>query len=154
MYTSIFVPSFVTPTCISVVPLLFPLNHADYSRDIRFAFPPLHYILNLSSSMQSFVSSINVLILCRLMSDDSPRSREALRSMLFGAGASSGGGLLSPDKFLEMSSQFAKSTAATADTDLQGQGMKAAQVRGVCLFVCVLNQGRNSWVSLVLYLSQ
>ena len=49
----------------------------------------------------------------RLMTDDSPRAKEALRSMLYGAGASNSG-MLSPDKLIEMSEGFGTFTSFTS----------------------------------------
>uniref|UniRef100_A0A7S2AQ43 ABC1 atypical kinase-like domain-containing protein n=1 Tax=Octactis speculum TaxID=3111310 RepID=A0A7S2AQ43_9STRA len=80
----------------------------------------------------------------RLLSDDSPRAREALRNMLYGpqettaplhmtAGSGTvvssgggGGGLLSPEKLIEMSAGFNTFTATTTTAD-ESAGMKEAQ---------------------------
>ena len=59
---------------------------------------------------------------CRLMTDDSPRSRKALRGMLYRQD-----GKLNPDKILEFSEGFTSYTASTADADKDGAGTRVAQ---------------------------
>eukprot|EP01036_Dinobryon_divergens_P032886 gene32886-42564_t len=63
----------------------------------------------------------------RLMTDDSPRSRKALRDMLV-----SGNGLIASDKLFEFSSGFQNYTASTVslstESEKDGDGMKAAQL--------------------------
>lgn len=58
----------------------------------------------------------------RLMTDNSPRSREALRNMLV-----SSDGLLATNKLIEFSDGFANYTASTVDSDRDGAGMRMAQ---------------------------
>lgn len=59
----------------------------------------------------------------RLMTDDSPRSRNALRNML----VKSTTGVLSPSKLIEMSEGFNSYTASTVSIDNTGAGMQQAQ---------------------------
>lgn len=58
----------------------------------------------------------------RLMTDSSPRSKNALRAMLYGASP-----VLSVDKFVEMSDGFSSYVAATASADRDGAGLRQAQ---------------------------
>lgn len=65
----------------------------------------------------------------RLLSDNSPRSKSALKLMLFGGSNSVGaaeGGMFSPSKFLEMSDGLASYTTAVSDAD-KIEGAKQAQ---------------------------
>lgn len=65
----------------------------------------------------------------RLLSDNSPRSKSALKLMLFGGSNSAGaaqGGIFSPSKFIEMSDGLATYTTAVADAD-NGEATKQAQ---------------------------
>lgn len=57
----------------------------------------------------------------RLMTDDSPRSREALRNMIIRNGQ------LKTDKLLEFSEGFQSYTASTTNVDRDGEGVKRAQ---------------------------
>lgn len=57
----------------------------------------------------------------RLMTDDSPRSRAALRNMIYRDGR------LSTDKLIEFSDGFTSYTASTAHVDRDGAGAKRAQ---------------------------
>lgn len=59
----------------------------------------------------------------RLMTDDSPRAKNALRAMLVG-----GGSVLSPEKLKEVAEGFSSYTAFTASTDVEGDGQKQAQL--------------------------
>lgn len=65
----------------------------------------------------------------RLLSDNSPRSKSALKLMLFGGSNSIGaaqGGMFSPAKFIEMSDGLASYTTAVSDAD-NIEGAKQAQ---------------------------
>ena len=66
----------------------------------------------------------------RLMTDDSPRAKEALRAMLL-----SNSSVLSPAKLAEMTNGFASYTSFTANADAGGAGKKAAQVELAKLFL-------------------
>jgi len=57
----------------------------------------------------------------RLMTDNSPRSRDALRDMLYQDGK------VCAEKLLEFSDGFTSYTAITADTDVDGEGNRKAQ---------------------------
>jgi predicted unusual protein kinase regulating ubiquinone biosynthesis (AarF/ABC1/UbiB family) len=66
----------------------------------------------------------------RLFTDNSPRAKAALRTMLFGSSAalsSSSDTMLSSNKFLEMASGFTSYTASTVTADRDGQGAVEAQ---------------------------
>lgn len=65
----------------------------------------------------------------RLLSDNSPRSKSALKLMLFGGSNSAGaaeGGMFSPSKFIEMSDGLASYTTAVSDAD-KIEGARQAQ---------------------------
>ena len=70
----------------------------------------------------------------RLFTDPSPRAQSALRAMLFESGGSSGG-LLSPNKLLELSDGFTSYTAATsaADRDTEGNRLAKEQLQSIVL---------------------
>lgn len=59
----------------------------------------------------------------RLMTDNSPRAKNALRSMLVGSGS-----VLSPEKLKEVADGFSSYTAFTSSTDAVGDGQKEAQL--------------------------
>eukprot|EP01038_Epipyxis_sp_PR26KG_P003981 gene3981-5703_t len=97
-----------------------------------FKFPPyMLYVTRAFATLEGIGLSINedysILKECypylakRLMSDDSPRSRLAMRNMLLS------NGVLSPKKLIEMTDGFTSYTASTVDSDQDGEGMKMAQ---------------------------
>jgi hypothetical protein len=101
------------------------------NKDI-FQFPPyMLYVTRAFATLEGIGLSINedysILQECypylakRLMSDDSPRSRQAMRNMLLSDG------VISPKKLIEMSDGFTSYTASTIDSDRDGQGAKMAQ---------------------------
>ena len=59
----------------------------------------------------------------RLMTDNSPRAKAALRSMLLG-----GGPVFTPDKLKEMTDGFSSYTVATTNTGKSVQGQKQAEL--------------------------
>jgi len=100
-----------------------------------FKLPPyVLYVSRAFSTLEGIGLSINeeysILQECypylarRLFTDNSPRAKSALRTMLLGG---SGGTLFSPEKFSELSSGFTSYTAATIDADRDGKGVRAAQ---------------------------
>lgn len=60
----------------------------------------------------------------RLMTDESPRGKEALKTMLFGGSKGTG---ISLDKLVEMTDGFSNYTASTTAVDQQGLGASQAQ---------------------------
>jgi len=62
----------------------------------------------------------------RLFTDNSPRSKAALREMLLGAPSNTIDGkndaILSPNKLIEMSTGFTSYTASTGEVDQEGKG--------------------------------
>ena len=107
-----------------------------------FKLPPyVLYVSRAFSTLEGIGLSVNadysILQQCypylskRLLSDNSPRSKNALKLMLFGgsnsvsAGAASGG-MFSPSKLLEMSDGLASYTTAVSDAD-NTEGAKQAQ---------------------------
>eukprot|EP01041_Mallomonas_annulata_P007088 gene7088-14420_t len=82
----------------------------------------------------------------RLMSDNSPRAKQALRTMLYES-SSSGGGMLSVKKLVEMTDGFSSYTAATANADRDSKGVQAA---GEALSSLLLSSEGNFMQELVL----
>lgn len=101
------------------------------NRDI-FQLPTyMLYVVRAFSTLEGIGLSINpaysILQECypylakRLMTDDSPRSRAALRNMMYRDGR------LKTDKLVEFSQGFTDYTASTADADSSGRGQAKAQ---------------------------
>lgn len=107
-----------------------------------FKLPPyVLYVSRAFSTLEGIGLSVNadysILQQCypylskRLLSDNSPRSKNALKLMLFGGSNSvnagtSAGGMFSPSKLLEMSDGLATYTTAVSDAD-NTEGAKQAQ---------------------------
>lgn len=81
----------------------------------------------------------------RLFTDNSPRAKAALRSMLFESSGS--GGMLSSKKLIEMSDGYSSYTAATTDADRDNLGLQKAQE---ALSSILLSTEGNSLQDLVL----
>ena len=100
-----------------------------------FQLPPyVLYVSRAFSTLEGIGLSINedysILQECypylasRLLKDDSPRAKNALRAMLFGA--SSSGSTINAEKFIEMSQNFESFESFSLSTDSENEGRSKA----------------------------
>jgi len=100
-----------------------------------FQLPPyVLYVSRAFSTLEGIGLSINedysILQECypylasRLLKDDSPRAKSALRAMLFGA--SSSGSTINAEKFIEMSQNFESFESFSLSTDNENEGRSKA----------------------------
>ena len=100
-----------------------------------FKLPPyVLYVSRAFSTLEGIGLSINedysILQECypylasRLLKDDSPRAKSALRAMLFGA---SSGSNINAEKFIEMSQNFESFESFSLSTDNENEGRRAAE---------------------------
>ena len=101
-----------------------------------FKLPPyVLYVSRAFSTLEGIGLSINedysILQECypylasRLLRDDSPRAKSALRAMLFGT--ANNGGAINANKFIEMSENFESFESFTLSTDNENEGRSKAQ---------------------------